>query len=148
MDARAQVEGVAEGGAENPTTIVEAQRNLIRKARDHYDVILLDTAPLLATNDALSLLPVVDLVVLVAREGRTDREGAAETVDVLQRRRANLAGVVLTGSSGYGRSRYYYKYRYGNYYDAVDEQDAKTHKTTADGILVASGTASATNATN
>lgn len=139
---------VAEGGAENPTTVVEAQRNLIRKARDHYDVILLDTAPLLATNDALSLLPVVDMVVLVAREGRTDREGAAETVDVLQRRRANLAGVVLTGSSGYGRSRYYYKYRYGNYYDAVDEQDAQAQRTTADGILVASGTASANHATN
>lgn len=148
IDNLTLIADVAEGGAENPTAIVEAQRNLIRKARDHYDVILLDTAPLLATNDALSLLPVVDLVVLVAREGRTDSEGAAETVDVLQRRRANLAGVVLTGSSGYGRSRYYYKYRYGNYYDAVDELDAQTHKTTADGILVASGTASATHATN
>lgn len=148
IDKVTLIADVAEGGAENPTTVVAAQRNLILKARDHYDVILLDTAPLLATNDALSLLPVVDLVLLVAREGRTDKEGAAETVDLLQRRRANVAGVVLTGSSGYGRSRYYYKYRYGNYYDEVDEQDAAAAKTTSDGILVASGTAAARNAIN
>jgi Mrp family chromosome partitioning ATPase len=112
---------VADPEARNPTAVVESQRALIRKARERYDVVLLDTAPLLATNDALSLLPVVDIVVLVAREGKTDREAATETVDLLRRRRANLAGVVVTGSSGFGRSRYYYKYRYGNYYDHGDD---------------------------
>ncbi len=105
-----------EQGATNPTVVVETQKNLIRKARDRYDVVLLDTAPLLATNDALALLPVVDMVLLVAQEGKTDRESAAETVDLLRRRRADLAGVVLTGSTGFGRGRYYYKYRYGAYY--------------------------------
>lgn len=110
----------------NPTTVVEAQRRLIEKARERYDVVLLDTAPLLATNDALSLLPSVDLVLLVAREGKTDREAAGETIDLLRRRRARLAGVVLTNSSGFGRSRYYYKYRYGSYYDApVQKSDAQ-----------------------
>ena len=107
--------------ANNPTAVVESQRNLIRKARDRYDVVLLDTAPLLATNDALSLLPVVDIVVLVALEGKTDSEAAAETVEVLRRRRANLAGVVIASSSGFGRSRYYHKYRHGNYYDDVGD---------------------------
>ncbi len=104
-------------GATNPTTVVESQRRLICKARERYDVVLLDTAPLLATNDALSLLPVVDLLLLVAAEGKTDREAAVESIDLLRRRRANLAGVILTGSSGFGRSRYYYKYRYGSYYE-------------------------------
>ncbi len=115
------VADVVPPGVTNPTAVVESQRNLIRKARDRYDVVLLDTAPLLATNDALSLLPVVDLLLLVAREGKTDREAAVETIDLLRRRRANLAGVVLTGSSGFGRSRYYYKYRYGGYYDPEGE---------------------------
>ncbi len=63
-------------------------------------------------------LPVVDLVVLVAQEGKTDREAAHESIDLLRRRGANVAGVVLTAASGFGRSRYYQKYRYGNYYDA------------------------------
>lgn len=110
---------VTEAGDRNPTTVVEAQRSLIERARERYDVVLLDTAPLLATNDAVSLLPVVDMVVLVAQEGRTDREAAEETISVLRRRQAPVAGVVLTASSGIGRSRYYQKYRYGNYYDAV-----------------------------
>lgn len=108
---------VADGADANPTQVVESQRSLIRKARARYDVILLDTAPILATNDASALLPVVDLVVLVAQEGKTDREAAIETADLLRRRHATVAGVVVTGSSGFGRSRYYYKYRYGNYYD-------------------------------
>ena len=112
------VADVADPGAVNPTAVVESQRKLIRKARERYDVVLLDTAPLLATNDALSLLPVVDMVLVVAAEGRTDREAAAESTDLLRRRHANVAGVVLTGSSGFGRSRYYHKYRYGGYYDA------------------------------
>ncbi len=111
------VADVADPGDVNPTDVVEIQRTLITKARKHFDVILLDTAPMLATNDAAAILPVVDLVVLVAAEGKTDREAATETVDLLRRRRANLAGVVLTGATGFGRSRYYYKYRYGNYYD-------------------------------
>ncbi len=117
------VADVADPGAENPTAVVDAQRKLIRKARDRYDVVLLDTAPLLATNDALSLLPAVDLVLVVAAEGKTDREAAAESIDLLRRRQANVAGVVLTGSSGFGRTRYYYKYRYGSYYDT--DGDAK-----------------------
>ena len=116
------VADVSEPGDVNPTTVVEAQRALIRKARKRFDVVLLDTAPLLATNDAVALLPVVDLVLLVAAEGKTDREAATETVDVLRRRRSNLAGVVLTGATGFGRSRYYYQYRYGNYYDKQAER--------------------------
>ncbi len=117
IDRVTLIADVADSSSPNPTAVVEAQRNLIRKARKRYDVVLLDTAPLLATNDAAGLLPVVDLVVLVAQEGKTDREAAEETVDLLRRRRANIAGVVITASSGFGRSRYYDKYRYGNYYD-------------------------------
>ncbi len=113
---------VIDASVTNPTTVVEAQRVLIEKARSHYDVVLVDTAPLLATNDSLALLPVVDMVVLVASEGTTDRVAATEAVDLLRRRRANVVGVVMTGSSGFGRSRYYYKYRYGNYYNRASEQ--------------------------
>ncbi len=102
----------------NPTAVVEAQRALIEKARGRFDVVVLDTAPLLATNDAAALLPVVDLVVIVAREGRTDRDAAREAVDLLRRRGATVAGVVLTAASGFGRSRHYLRYRYGHYYDA------------------------------
>ncbi len=114
-----------ENARANPTQVVETQKNLIRKAREHYDLVLLDTAPLLATNDALALLPAVDMVLLVAQEGKTDAESAAETVDLLRRRRADIAGVVFTATTGFGRSRRYYNYRYGAYYTDESSDDVK-----------------------
>lgn len=110
------VADVADATMRNPTEVVAAQRLLISRARKRYDVVVLDTAPLLATHDAASLLPSVDIVLLVAREGKTAREGAGEVRDLLRRRRAAVAGVVLTSSTGFGESRYYQKYRYGTYY--------------------------------
>ena len=118
------VADVAGGPDDNPTDIVRHQRALIARARERYDVVLLDTAPLLATNDAAAVLPAVDLVLLVAREGQTSREAAEETRELLRRRRANVAGVVLTDAVGFGGSRYYYKYRYGNYYWGTEDQPA------------------------
>ena len=64
------------------------------------------------------------MVLLVAQEGRTDAESAAETVDLLRRRRADIAGVVFTSTTGFGRSRQYYKYRYGAYYNDASSDDA------------------------
>ena len=51
-----------------------AQRRLIEGARGRFDVILLDTAPILTTNDAAELLGVVDHVLLVVRAGSTKAE--------------------------------------------------------------------------
>ena len=138
-----------ETAPQNPTQVVETQKNLIRKAREHYDVVLLDTAPLLATNDALALLPAVDMVLLVAQEGKTDAESAAEAVDLLRRRRADIAGVVMTGTTGFGRSRAYYKYRYGAYYNDESATDAAGPGSHADRqAQVGVATASASHATN
>jgi Mrp family chromosome partitioning ATPase len=110
------VADVADASMRNPTHVVAAQRLLIARARQRYDVVVLDTAPLLATHDAASLLPSVDIVLLVAREAKTAREGAAEVRELLRRRRAPVAGVLLTFGTGFGESRYYQRYRYGTYY--------------------------------
>ncbi len=53
----------------NPAEVTAAQRRVIEAARGIFDIILLDTAPLLSTNDASELIRVADLVVLVARAG-------------------------------------------------------------------------------
>ncbi|MEM7285152.1 MAG: CpsD/CapB family tyrosine-protein kinase [Actinomycetota bacterium] len=134
----------------NPTQVVETQKNLIRKAREHYDVVLLDTAPLLATNDALALLPAVDMVLLVAQEGKTDADSAAEAVDLLRRRRADIAGVVFTATTGFGRSRHYYKYRYGAYYnDATTTEETVIDASHADRqARLGAATSAARNSTN
>ena len=44
----------------NPAEVTAAQRRVIEAARGIFDIILLDTAPLLSTNDASELISVAD----------------------------------------------------------------------------------------
>src|SRR5690606_24231128 len=51
------VTGVVEDpSAVAPAEVISAQQRLIANARQHFDYILLDTAPILTTNDASELL--------------------------------------------------------------------------------------------
>src|SRR5205823_2694741 len=56
------VSSVVAEGAANPAQIVAAQRKVIASAREHFDVIVLDTAPLLLANDAVQVVSCTDLV--------------------------------------------------------------------------------------
>jgi hypothetical protein len=68
-------------------------------------VVIIDTAPILATNDATELIPAADTVVVVARAGKTSADSAKRTRTLLERLGAPVAGVVLIGS-GMGESSY------------------------------------------
>ena len=81
----ALVSGVVSDPAANPAQIIAAQRQVVATARERFDVILLDTAPLLTTNDAIEIVPVVDGVVIVARTGVTTVDGADRTRTLLER---------------------------------------------------------------
>lgn len=95
----------------NPSQVVAAQRHVIAAARGRFDVILLDTAPLLTANDALEVVGAVDLVLLVAHSGLTTRDHARRVTEVLGRVDAALAGVVLLATAEASNSEYYYYYQ-------------------------------------
>jgi succinoglycan biosynthesis transport protein ExoP len=89
-------------------------RGLLLQLRTEYDVIVLDTPPVLVSADAATLAASADGVILVVRAGQTDR-GAAE----LARQRVSSAGgrvfgAVLNDPDGLvGRfDRSYYAYDY------------------------------------
>jgi Mrp family chromosome partitioning ATPase/capsular polysaccharide biosynthesis protein len=103
----------------NPAQVLAAQRQVIAAARGRFDVILLDTAPLLTANDAIELVGSADLILLVARVGTTSTEGAQRTVEVLNRLDVPLGGVVLVGAQA-ASSDYYYYYQPGR----VEGRDA------------------------
>ena len=92
----------------NPAEVTAAQRRVIEAARGIFDVILLDTAPLLSTNDASELIGVADLVVLVARAGKTTRPNAQRATEVLHRLEATVAGVAMLGARYIPSAQYYY----------------------------------------
>lgn len=101
---------VTDARGANPAAVVAEQRKLAEAARKHFDVVVLDTAPVLSTNDALDVLPVADQVVVVARAGRTTDEAADRAAEKLERLGAPVAGVILVGASSSAGSRYYYYY--------------------------------------
>jgi capsular exopolysaccharide synthesis family protein len=94
----------------NPLEIVAVQRRILHSARSHFDAILLDTAPILTTNDASELLPECDHVVMVIRNGKTKREAAQRTAEILTRFEAPTLGVVFNGSDDTPAVQYYYNY--------------------------------------
>jgi Mrp family chromosome partitioning ATPase/capsular polysaccharide biosynthesis protein len=96
--------------AANPAQVVAAQRQVITAARERFDVIILDTAPLLTANDAVELVSAADLVLLVARSGVTGVESAQRSMELLTRLEAPVGGLVLVGSiQGASDSYYYYQ---------------------------------------
>jgi Mrp family chromosome partitioning ATPase len=89
-------------------------RALLVELAQHYDLIILDTPPVLATADAGILASLSDGVLLVVRAGQTDR-GAAQRAQVqLAHVGARIIGTVLNDPGGevpkYGE--YYYPYDY------------------------------------
>lgn len=89
-------------------------RGLLKQLRTEFDVILLDTPPVLVSADAATLAASADGVVMVVRAGQTDR-GAAE----LARQRVvagggRVLGVVLNDPDGvlarFGKTYYAYDY--------------------------------------
>ena len=105
------VTGIGEGDLDaNPIEIVAVQKRLIAFARLHYDIVLLDTAPFLTTNDASDLLVDTDSVIMVARCGKTRKEAARRAAELLFRLEAPLLGTVFTDSADAPSAEYYYHY--------------------------------------
>jgi succinoglycan biosynthesis transport protein ExoP len=95
---------------------------LLETLRSRYDLIVLDTPPLLAVTDALNLAPLADEVVLVVDRNSTPRDAINAAVQILRRSGIDIAGTVLskvdvgkTGHTAYG----YYAKRYGSAYHAA-----------------------------
>lgn len=113
-----------------PTEVIAAQRKVIEKAKRHYDLIIIDTAPLLATNDAVDLLDLADDVLLVMRAGRTTLQAADRAAELLDRRRAHVLGVVISDVDARHSIDYYY---YGGYYD--ESRSKKSQRRTGRSFL-------------
>jgi Mrp family chromosome partitioning ATPase len=99
----------------SPGRMAVEQRAFIEAQRGNYDVIVLDTAPLLGTADPVEIVPVVDLVLLVGRPDHTERDHASQTMELLGRHRADIAGLLMTAVDPVGSDYYYYYAAYSSY---------------------------------
>ena len=74
-------------------------RDCLERWRGKYDVIVIDSAPLLAFADALIIAPLCTGTILVADEQETDRRQVRAAVTSLQRLGVRLLGTVAVGVS-------------------------------------------------
>ena len=70
--------------------------DLWRQARDEYDIVLIDTPPVLATSEATELGSFADDVVMMVALQETPREAATESIRVLRRAGIAVRGTILS----------------------------------------------------
>jgi len=107
------------GGAQpaNPAAVLASDRvrEVLDELRERYDVVLIDTAPVLAVTDTVPLLRYADAAMFVGRLGVTTRDTAKRLTEFLARMPdLNLLGVVANDLSRLEAGAYYgYGYGYG-----------------------------------
>jgi capsular exopolysaccharide synthesis family protein len=72
---------------------------IIERARTRFQLVIVDTPPLNMISDAATVAASVDAVVVVVREGWTEREALEVTLARLERAGGNVVGVVLNDVS-------------------------------------------------
>src|SRR5512135_1561560 len=98
----------------NPDELLSSPRlkELLGEVRQAYDVILLDSSPLLAVVDPAIVGAVVDGVILVARPGTLRRRDIEHVLDLLRIGGASILGMLVNGISREDRN---YSYDYVSY---------------------------------
>jgi Mrp family chromosome partitioning ATPase len=91
---------------------------LLAAVRKKYDLVLLDTPPVLPVADALVLAPQVDATLVVVRWEKTARAATQDAVRLLHESRARIMGTVMTrvDSRTAAKSGGRISYALGNYY--------------------------------
>jgi len=101
----------------NPAELLGGGRMkaMLEDLRRDYELIIIDTPPVLAAGDAAILAAISDATVLVVRAGQTDRAAARAAADQVRAVGGRLIGSILNDPEGstlrYGE--YYYNAYYG-----------------------------------
>lgn len=76
-------------------------------------IVILDVPPMLEVTDTQILSHSLDAMILVIRQGSTQKMAARRSVELLKMAHANLLGYVMNDADGKGAAGYGYGYDYG-----------------------------------
>ncbi|HER43616.1 MAG TPA: polysaccharide biosynthesis tyrosine autokinase [Candidatus Eisenbacteria bacterium] len=86
---------------------------IFEKIKFYYDIVIVDSAPVIPVSDPMLISSEVDGVILVILAGRTPRNVAMRAKKILEDADANILGAVVNNLSEV--LPYYYDYRYYGY---------------------------------
>ena len=101
----------------NPSELLasDRMRELLLGAQRRFDLVIVDTPPLLAVTDAALVGAMVDGVVFTLHAGRVLRDEARASLDRLKQSGVRVLGTVLNryqpGKAADGKHYYYYQYQ-------------------------------------
>lgn len=112
----------------NPSELLGSDQMIafIDKLKGIYDLVVIDSPPIIAVTDSEILSRIADASILVSSAGETDIELLTKAAELMTHENKSFIGVVLNKfsyRSGYGS---YYKYYY--YYSHNREQAKVKHK--------------------
>lgn len=101
----------------NPSELLASQKlkDLVNRMKEEFDIVLIDSPPIIAVTDASILSKMTDAILLVVKADSTDIRVLRRSVDLLKQVNTNLIGAVLNGvniSAAYDSYYYYYHYYY------------------------------------
>ena len=111
----------------NPSELLgsAAMIETLRELESRFDVVIIDTPPLLPVTDAAVLSTIVGGTVMVVGAGRVDRDHLAKSLQSLEAVNGRLLGLVLNMIPTKGTDGYYY---YHQGYAPESERAAKSSR--------------------
>ncbi len=109
----------------NPAEMLESEKmkKFLSDIRNEYDIVILDSPPIIAVTDSEILSTMVDGTILVVSAETTEYEMMERSVELMKKDKSSFIGAILNNfsyRSGYGS---YYKYYY---YYSEDTSGGKT----------------------
>ena len=100
----------------NPAELLNSRkmRELMGSLKGQFDIILIDTPPVLAVIDPVIVSSIVDGTVLVLRSAKTTRKPLLKTIEELRKAKAVVIGVIFNDAKNRkdGQSSNYFQYEY------------------------------------
>ncbi|HEU4891939.1 MAG TPA: polysaccharide biosynthesis tyrosine autokinase [Vicinamibacterales bacterium] len=105
----------------NPAELLGSQRfrDFVTSLKEHFDLILIDSPPVMAVTDAVIAAHAANGVVFVVGSEMTSRQAARAAVEQLEQGRVHFVGAILNRVDLERNSYYYsnyYRHEYGSYY--------------------------------
>ncbi len=113
----------------NPTEMFESKAflNFLVEIKDFFDIIILDSPPIIAVVDSEILAKNVDGTILVISADKTENRLMKDAVDLIKRHKVVFLGAVLNNFKSKSGGSYYYKYNY-NYSRSSNQKKKSSFK--------------------
>ncbi|WP_035291771.1 CpsD/CapB family tyrosine-protein kinase [Clostridium sp. KNHs214] len=110
----------------NPAEMLSSNKlkNFLKKVSDQFDMVIIDSPPVMAVTDAQILSTITDGVILVITSAQTEKAMAIKAKESLKKVNANILGVVLNRIKEENGKSYGYYY----YYNEDENGEVKKKK--------------------